>query len=56
MKKPLAQAQNEPDTDPYTAATLLFGIHYERAVQACFDELPGIIGKQKKKGRASRTL
>ena len=34
----------EADLDPWRLATLAFGIHYERAVLAWMDELPGIVG------------
>lgn len=32
--------------DPYHRATLRFGIHYERAVLAWMDELPGLLTRQ----------
>jgi DNA-binding PadR family transcriptional regulator len=35
-----AEAHAEPDRDPYRAATLAFGITYERATLAWFDALP----------------
>jgi DNA-binding PadR family transcriptional regulator len=34
----------EADLDRWRLATLAFGIHYERAVLAWMDELPGIVG------------
>ena len=38
-----AREAGAADHDPYALATLSFGIHYERAVLAWFDELPGAI-------------
>jgi DNA-binding PadR family transcriptional regulator len=32
------------DHDPYRSATLAFGLAYERAVMAWFDEVPGLLG------------
>jgi DNA-binding PadR family transcriptional regulator len=34
------------DQEPYQRATLAFGIHYERAVLAWMDELPGILTRR----------
>lgn len=36
----LAAAQDAVDTDPFSVATLRFGLGYERATVAWFDELP----------------
>ncbi|WP_017558952.1 PadR family transcriptional regulator [Nocardiopsis baichengensis] len=44
------EGQAEGMSDPYAAATLSFGIHYERAVLAWFDDLPEEITGGPRKG------
>lgn len=53
--KELADFEGMPDADPYSVATLQFGLQYERAAIAWFDGLPAIIRGRDKLSSAHKT-
>ncbi len=54
-EKELANFEGEGDADLYSAATLQFGLHYERTAIAWFDGLPAIIRGRDKLSSARKT-